>query len=55
MSSYRDSPVVLEGSQGSLAHGVDSNIDNLPQVVDDNENWDFDGAIGGKSTQRVGV
>lgn len=31
------------------------NIDNLPNVVDYDGDWDFDGAIGGEAAQRVGL
>lgn len=31
------------------------NIDNLPEGVDDDDDWYFDGAVSGDSVQRDGV
>lgn len=52
---YRRSPFALEGAQGNLTAVVDPDIDMLPEGVDDDEEWDFDGTVGGDSKQRVGV
>lgn len=51
---YRNSSVASERVQGRLTPSADLNFDNRLEGVDDNEYWDFDGSIGGKSVQRVG-
>lgn len=55
MTGYRNSPVVSEGGRGNLTPGDDSNVDNLPEDIDDDEDWNFDSATGGESVQHVGV
>lgn len=54
-SGYRDSPVVSGGRQDNLTHGADPNIDNLPEAVDDDNDWNFDEQISEESVQRAGV
>lgn len=39
----------------NLTSNLDPKIDNLPEGVGDNDDWDFNGAGGGYSAQRVGV
>lgn len=55
VTSCRNSPVASEGVQGNLTPGAEPNIDKLPEGVDENEDWDFDGAISGESSQYVGM
>lgn len=43
------------GPQGNLRPGADSDIDNLPESVDDENDRDFDGAISGDFALRVGA
>lgn len=31
------------------------NVDNLPEGVNDDDDWDFDGALRGESVQRIDV
>lgn len=52
VTGYRNSAVALEGEKGNLISGSNPNIDNLPEDVNDDGNWNFDGAIG-ESTRRV--
>lgn len=49
VTSYRNSPIVSEGCQGNLTPGADTNVDSLSVGVDDDEDWDFNGAIGKES------
>lgn len=51
---YQNSPLASDSAR-NLPPDADPNIDSLPQGVDDGYSWDFDGAICGKSLQRVGV
>lgn len=51
LSGCRDCLVVSERCQGNLTPGADPNIHNLPEGLDDDDNWDFNGAIGGDSVQ----
>lgn len=46
VTSYRNGSVVSAGGQCNLTPGVDPNGKNLPEGVDDDEDWEFDGAIG---------
>lgn len=55
MRGYRDSLEVPKDSQGNLTPGADLNPDILPEVVYNDEDRDFDGAIGEESAQHVGV
>lgn len=55
MSCYRGNPVVQEGGRVKLTPGADPYIDNLPEGVNDDDDSDFVAAIGGESSQRVGV
>lgn len=43
---YRNSPVASDEVPGNFVFGADPNINNLPKVVDINEDWDFDGSVG---------
>lgn len=52
MTGYLDSPVVSESGKKISTPGVDLNVDCLLDGVYDNEDWDFDGARGGKSAKR---
>lgn len=47
VTDYRNSPVASDGAQGSLTPAADPNIDSLSEDVDEDDNRDFDGAIGG--------
>lgn len=44
-----------EGGQGKLVPVAVSNIDNIPEGVDEDDNWKFGWAIGRQSVQRVDV
>lgn len=55
VSGYWKSPVTLEEVEGYLTPSMHQNIDKIPEGVDDNDDWDFNGAIGGKSAQRVSI
>lgn len=55
VTGYWDSPVISEGGQGNLTPGADSNIVKLPEVFDEDENCDLDGATGGECAHRDGV
>lgn len=50
---YHNSPVASNGAQGKLTTGADSNIDRLPEAIDDIDNLEFEGPIEGESSQRV--
>lgn len=52
---HLNSPVTLEEGQQNLNPGADSNFDNLPDVVDDDDDCHSDGAIGVESAHRVGI
>lgn len=47
--------MVSKGGQENLMLGADPNLDNLPEVFDDDVDWQFIGAIGGEFAQRVGM
>lgn len=53
-SDCRGSLVVSEGRQGKLTPCANSCIDNFPEGNDDDDDWEFDGAIGGEPLQSVG-
>lgn len=55
VTGYRHGSGVSKGGQENLTPGADPNVDTLLEGVGDNENWDFDGAIGEKSAQRIGT
>lgn len=48
-------PVVSKGGKGNPTPAVDPNVGYLLDGVDDNEDWDLNGARGGEPAQRVGV
>lgn len=52
VSGYQDGPVVSEGGRSKLTPGTDPNIAKLLKVVDDDDDWDFNNAIGGGSVHR---
>lgn len=45
----------MEDAHWNLTPGAVSHVDSVPEAVDDDEDWDFDGATGGESAQRVGM
>lgn len=48
-AGYLNGPVVLEGGKRNLMPGADPSVDSSAETVDDDEDCDFDGAIGGES------
>lgn len=52
---YRNRPVVSEGGHEKLTPGVDLNLHNFPDRVDDNEDRDVGGVMDGELAHRVGV
>lgn len=52
---YWNTAVASEEAERNLMSGADANIDNLPEAVYDEENWNFEGSIGKKSAHRVGI
>lgn len=55
VTGYQIRPMALEEAQENFTPGADPNIDNLPKGVDDDDDCDFDGVVGGDSAQRVSV
>lgn len=47
--------MVSEKAQENLTPCADQKFNKLPEGADDNDDCDFDGAIGEKSVQRIGV
>lgn len=52
VTGHRSRPEASGGVQGNLTPSANPNIDNLPEVFDDDDDWNFDGVIGGESAQR---
>lgn len=52
---YRDGPVASEETHGYLKSGADIIFEKLPKGVEDDDDWDFDGAIDGESAQDVDI
>lgn len=52
---YWNISVASEKTQGNLMPGEYPNINILPESINDDEDWKFDGATGGEFAQRVGV
>lgn len=46
LTGGRNSPLALEGVQKNLKAGSSPNFDNLPECVDDDDNWGLNCAIG---------
>lgn len=55
VTNYRNSAAASEGSQWNLARVADLNIENIPEGIDDDDDWDFDGAIVVETAQLVGM
>lgn len=54
-TGYWNSPEASEGAERNLKTGADQNRDNLPEPVDDDDDWDFDCTICAESAHFVGV
>lgn len=52
---FRDSTLASVGGQWNLTPGADADIDNLSEAVDDDDDWDVNGAIDGEPAQRICV
>lgn len=55
VTGYQNRPVGSEGGQEHLTSGADLNVDILSKSVDDDNDWDFDGAVDGKYAQHIGM
>lgn len=51
VSACSERPEVSESGQGNPKPGADPDIDNLPERVDEDDDWDFDSAINGEFVQ----
>lgn len=53
VTGFRNSPVASEGDEKNVMLVANPNVDNLSEMVDDDDDLDFYGAIGGESAQGV--
>lgn len=53
MTGYRSSPAASEGMQQNFSLGADPWFNDLPEGVDDDDDWGLDGAVGGESVSRA--
>lgn len=46
VTGYRNDPIVSKGGQGVPTPRADPDFDKLLEVVDDDDDWDLNGAVG---------